>query len=61
MHLPSARAIRTLDRYYVILVLILKHLILAECVLNITYSLVAQYIKSAASATILHMALLATP
>ena len=37
MHSPSARALRHLDRYYIILVRTLKHLIPAKCAINITY------------------------
>ena len=37
MHSPSAYALRTLDRYYIILVRTLEHIILAKRVLNITY------------------------
>ena len=39
MHSPSARALRHLDRYYIILVRTLKHLIPAKCAINITYKL----------------------
>ena len=44
MHEPKARALRParalrhLDRYYIILVRTLKHLIPAKCAINITYS-----------------------
>ena len=37
MHSPSARALLHLDRYYIILVRTLKHLIPAKCAINITY------------------------
>ena len=43
MHSPSARALRHLDCYYIILVRTLKHLIPAKCAINITYTCIRMY------------------
>ena len=37
MHSPSARALRHLDRYCIVLVRTLKHVSPAKCVITITY------------------------
>ena len=44
MHLPSAGALRALDRYCIILVHTLKHLLPAKCVINITYTLISDIV-----------------
>ena len=41
MHSPSARALRHLDRYCIVLVRTLKHVSPAKCVITITYSTLA--------------------
>ena len=38
MHSPSARALHHLERYCIILVHTLNHLMPGKCVINITYS-----------------------
>ena len=38
MHSPSARALRHLDRYCIVLVCTLKHVSPAKCVITITYN-----------------------
>ena len=41
MHSPSARALRHLDRYCIVLVRTLKHVSPAKCVITITYVFIA--------------------